>query len=73
MARRRGRRHAFDIIDPTRTVLVVIDLLQSYVDGTPCAASILPAVARLADCLRETGGLVAWVFRQPDLQSALGG
>ncbi|MCG8432428.1 MAG: cysteine hydrolase [Gammaproteobacteria bacterium] len=62
MTRRRGRRHAFEIIASRRTALVVVDLVQTYVEGTPCAASIVTPVARLAACLRAAGGAVAWVY-----------
>ena len=62
--RRRGRRHAHEIIDPKRTALLVIDLTRSYED-LPCAASIIPPVARLAETMRGAGGTVAWVFPAP--------
>lgn len=62
MTRRRGRRYAYDDIDPARTALVVIDLMRNYVETTPCAAAIVPPVARLADRLRAAGGTVAWVY-----------
>lgn len=65
MIRRRGRRYAFEKIDPTKTALVVVDLMRNFVENTPCAASIVAPVARLADCLRDAGGVVAWVYPAP--------
>ncbi len=65
MARRRGRRHAFDRLEPARTALVVIDLMESVIASTPCAASIVAPVARLAASLRALGGTVAWVRPAP--------
>jgi nicotinamidase-related amidase len=65
MARRRGRRYAFETIDPPRTALVVVDLMQSYIAQTPCAASIVKPVTRIANSLRNAGGVVAWVYPAP--------
>lgn len=62
--RRRGRRHAHEIIDPIRTALLIIDLTRSYED-LPCAASIIPPVARLAETMRGAGGTVVWVLPAP--------
>jgi len=61
MARLRGRRFAFETIDPRRTALVVIDLLQSGVASTPCAAAIVEPTSRLAATLRRADGRVVWV------------
>ncbi len=58
---RRGRRHAFERLDPTRTALVVVDLVPFFVDENPYAAGILANVNRLAAALRAVGGTVAWV------------
>jgi hypothetical protein len=38
MARRRGRRYAFENIDPTKTALVVIDLIRAALESTSCFA-----------------------------------
>lgn len=67
--RRNGRRYAFEDLRPTATALVVIDLMQSYVDGTPCAASIITPINRLATALRRAGGLVIWVMPDPAMQA----
>ncbi len=61
---RRGRRHAFEWLDPTRTALVVIDMVPFFV-GDPdghYARGIVPNIAALATSLRDAGGTVAWVL-----------
>lgn len=65
MTRLRGRRYAYESIDPIRTALVVIDLMKNYVEGMPCAAAIVAPIARLAASLRDSGGAVAWVYPAP--------
>lgn len=65
MTRKRGRRFAHEIINPEKTALVVIDLMQSFLDGTPCAASIVGPIVRLSSPLRAAGGTVAWVRPAP--------
>jgi nicotinamidase-related amidase len=62
MTRRRGRRHAFENLVARQTALVVIDLMQTYVVSTPCAAAIIGPINRLASMMREVGGTVAWVY-----------
>lgn len=57
---RRGRRYAFEDIDPTRTALVVIDMIPFFVDSNPYARAIVPVVARLAKRMRSAGGAVCW-------------
>lgn len=58
---RRGRRHAFERIDPIRTALVVVDLVPFFVEQSPRCRAIVPTVNLLADELRKAGGTVAWV------------
>ncbi len=65
MTRRRGRRYAYEVIDPAATALVVVDATKPFIEGTPCAAAIVTPIARLADCLRTAGGTVAWVTPEP--------
>jgi len=65
-ANRRGRTHVYDEIVPSSTALVVIDLQNAFMRaGAPSevvnARAIVPAVNRLAQALRESGGTVAWV------------
>jgi ureidoacrylate peracid hydrolase len=63
---RRGRVHVFDRIEPRQTALLVVDMQNcfcmpdqpAYVETT---ADIVPNIQRLADMLREAGGLVVWI------------
>lgn len=59
---RRGRRHAFEQIDPTRAVLVVVDMVPFFVNENPYARGIVPNIQRLAHAMRSAGGVVAWVL-----------
>ena len=62
MTRRRGgKRFAFDPLNPRRTALVVIDLMQNFLTGTPCARAIITPIDQLAIAIRAAGGYVAWV------------
>lgn len=58
---RRGRRHAFEHLDPQRTALVVVDLVPFFVSESAYVRGIVPRVDRLAGALRSAGGVVAWV------------
>ena len=65
-ARRRGRPHVFQTIDPAASALVVIDLQRAFMDpGAPSEAAparaVVPNVNRLADAMRSAGGRVVWV------------
>lgn len=65
-ATRRGRLHVYEEIVPARTALVVIDLQNAFMrpgapSEVPNARTIVPAVNRLAEKLRKSGGTVAWV------------
>jgi ureidoacrylate peracid hydrolase len=67
VVKKRGRVHAFDRVDPTRTALIVVDLQNAFmmpgVAHTLCetATKIVPNVNRLAAALRDAGGTVVWV------------
>lgn len=66
LATRRGRRHVYDDIAPKATALVVVDMQNFFVahDGysyVPDAAGVVPAINRLAQVVRATGGQVVWV------------
>lgn len=58
---RRGRRHAYEHLDPRRTALVVVDLIPFFVDESEYARGIVPRVNELAAAVRDAGGTVAWV------------
>jgi ureidoacrylate peracid hydrolase len=65
--RRGGRRYAFADIDPTKTVLVVIDMQKYFMEPgmaaeVPVAREIVPNINKLASSLRGAGGQVAWVI-----------
>ncbi|MGK2950424.1 MAG: isochorismatase family protein [Acidimicrobiales bacterium] len=68
---RRGRRHAFEHLDPTRTALLVVDLVAFFIDENDYARGIVPNVNELARTLREAGGTVAWVVPAPWEPSAM--
>lgn len=68
---RRGRRHAFESLDPARTTLVVIDLVAFFIDENDYARGIVPNVNQLAAALRDAGGTVAWVVPAPWEPSAV--
>jgi nicotinamidase-related amidase len=58
---RRGRRHAYEVLDPAATALVVVDLMTFFVETTTFARGVVDPVNRLAGALRAVGGTVAWV------------
>ncbi|MFI0977539.1 isochorismatase family protein [Streptomyces sp. NPDC021093] len=58
---RRGRRHAYEYLDPARTALIVIDMVEFFARSNPYARGIVPHINHLAEALRTAGGLVAWV------------
>lgn len=62
---RRGRRHAFERIDPARTALVVVDMVPFFVEQNDFCRGIVPNIDRLAATLRTAGGAVAWVVPGP--------
>lgn len=62
---RRGRRHAFVSLEPSRTALVVIDLVAFFMDENDYTRGIVPKVNELSDILRRAGGTVAWVVPAP--------
>ncbi|RYB93032.1 cysteine hydrolase [Nocardioides oleivorans] len=67
---RRGRRHAFEHLDPRRTALVVVDLVPFFVRESAYVRGIVPRVNELASALRGAGGIVAWVAPGPAEPSA---
>lgn len=59
---RRGKRHAFEFLDPRRTALIVIDMVEFFVSENAYCKGIIPNINKLASALREKGGVVAWVL-----------
>ncbi|MCP3857980.1 MAG: cysteine hydrolase [Actinomycetia bacterium] len=64
--KRRGRRHAFERLDPARTALTVIDMVPFFVAENSYARGIVPHINSLAHSLRAAGGIVAWVVPDPE-------
>ncbi|MFD8708123.1 hypothetical protein ACFV1W_37015 [Kitasatospora sp. NPDC059648] len=67
---RRGRRHAYEHLDPARTALVVSDMVPFFVEASPYACGIVPSIEHIAGALRDAGGVVAWVV--PENEAPLG-
>lgn len=66
ITKRCGRPHPFDVINPAKTALVVIDMQNHFVAPgfmaeTPVARDITPNINRLADEVRKMGGHVVWI------------
>jgi len=65
--KRRGREHIHDDLTPSKTALVVVDMQNAFMPGplahAPCdmAPNIIPQINRLAQTVRETGGVVVWI------------
>ena len=59
---RRGRRFAYDALDPARTALVAVDVVPFFAAGSAYVRGIVPQVNALAGALRAAGGTVAWVL-----------
>ena len=66
VTRRSGKRHPYDVIDPRKKALVVIDMQNhivapGFMAETPMAREIVPDLNRLAAGLRALGGHVVWI------------
>lgn len=64
--KRAGRAHPFDVMDPAKTALIVIDMQNyfmkpGFLGEVPMARQIVPHVNRLAAALRDRGAHVIWV------------
>lgn len=68
---RRGRRHAYEWLDPRRTALVVVDIVPFFVRENAYVRGIVPNVNRLAGALRARGGAVSWVVPRNVTPSAV--
>lgn len=63
---RTGKAHPFDVMDPAKTALVVIDMQNyfmkpGYQGEVPRAREIVAGINRLAAALRERSGHVVWI------------
>jgi nicotinamidase-related amidase len=58
---RRGRRFAYETLDPARTALVVVDMVPFFVHDLPRVRDVVEPINALAGALRAAGGVVAWV------------
>lgn len=58
---RRGRRHAYEWLDPRRTALVAVDIVPFFAEESAYCRGIVPNVNRLASGLRDHGGTVCWI------------
>ncbi len=58
---RRGRRFAYETLDPATTALLVVDLVTFFVETTTYAPGIVGSVERLAGAVRHSGGRVIWI------------
>ncbi|MFA6264587.1 MAG: isochorismatase family cysteine hydrolase [Pseudolabrys sp.] len=66
VVKRTGRMHPFDVMNPAKTALVVIDMQNYFVKPgfqgeVPRARDIVPDVNRLASAVRAMGGHVVWI------------
>jgi ureidoacrylate peracid hydrolase len=59
---RRGRRHAFENLEPRQTALVVIYMVPFFVSELEYCRGIVPNITLIAVSLRNAGGTVAWVL-----------
>jgi ureidoacrylate peracid hydrolase len=63
---RAGRPHPYDVMVPSKTALVIIDMQNYFMKPgfqgeVPLARAIVPNVNRLAASVRQLGGQVVWV------------
>lgn len=68
---RRGRRHAYERVEPSRTAVVVIDMVHFFVAEMEYCRGIVPNISRIAEHLRNAGGTVAWVLPGPTRPAAV--
>jgi ureidoacrylate peracid hydrolase len=72
---RTGKAHPFDVMDPAKTALVVVDMQNyfmkpGYQGEVPRAREIVAGVNRLAATLRSMGGHVVWIKNAADTGEA---
>ena len=67
---RRGRRHAYERLDPTRTALIVVDMVRFFAPDIETFHGIIPNINQLATTVRAHGGIVVWVLPENSQPSA---
>ena len=65
--KRRGRRHAYQIVQAASTALIVIDMIPFFVNENPYCRGIVPNIVRLGSILRAAGGTVVWVLPEASI------
>jgi len=68
---RRGRLHAFETVVPTRTALIVIDLMRASMDLDEACLRLVTPIEEIAGKLRLHGGTVAWVTAAPQTDNPI--
>lgn len=63
---RQGRPHTVESFDGPKTALVVVDMqkyfmTEPYQAACPIAQEVVPNVNRLAEAVRQAGGIVVWI------------
>ena len=60
---RRGRLHAFETLDPTRTALIVVDMDSRSLEAPDNGRirALAEQINQIAQALRDRGGTVVWV------------
>ena len=58
---KRGRLAVFDRFEARKTAFLCIDMQNFYVGEIPSVLAIIPNINRIAQRMRELGGLVVWV------------
>ena len=59
---KRGKLKVFEHFEPTKTALLVVDMQNFFVAEVDTAKSIVPNINRLAQAMRDKGGVVAWIL-----------
>lgn len=63
---RQGRLHAYETLEGSTTALIIIDMQEYFLtEGMPAyvpgGVALLPGINRVANAVRDAGGMVAWV------------
>lgn len=71
---RRGRLHAYDSYEGSKTAFVIVDMQNFFMkEGelmcAPASRDIVPDVTRLAQAVRDAGGLVIWIVMEATEES----